>query len=87
MNVRTLFQETWICCGYGMIRIVVVFGEAAEEDGWVRMIVDGRECAMREDGFSADRKGAKPVTKTLTSSEDSLFDCVLGVAGEGFSCG
>lgn len=34
------------------------------------VIVDGRECAMREDGLRgySSRKGPKPVTKTLISS-------------------
>lgn len=37
------------------------------------VMVEGRECAMREDGLRgySSRKGPKPVTRTLISSGDS----------------
>lgn len=61
-----------------MSRIVVDFGDAVDDSevggGWVRVMVDGRECAMREEGLRGYwvLKGPKPVIRTLTSSEDSI---------------
>jgi len=71
-----------------MSRIVVGFGAADDavdgfgvggKAGWVRVMVDGRECAMREEGLSGYwiLKGPKPVTSTLISSEDCVSNSVL----------
>jgi hypothetical protein len=76
-----------------MSRIVVTFGAA---DGVVdvggertRVMVDGRECAMREEGLRGNLawKGPKPVTNTLISSGDSISVSVLGEVAWGGSEG
>ena len=49
-----------------------VVGDLEVGGGWVRVIVNGRECAMRKEGLRGYwvLKGSKPVIRTLTSSED-----------------
>jgi hypothetical protein len=70
-----------------MSRIVVTLGVAEGvvdgvdvEGGQTRVIVDGRECAMREEGLRGYLawKGPKPVTNTLISSDGSIPVSVLG---------
>ena len=64
-----------------MSRIVVDFGEGDNVVGdsgvvgrWVRVMVNGKECTMREEGLRGYwvLKWPKPVIRTLTSSEDSI---------------
>lgn len=58
-----------------------VDGFGVEGEGeWVRVMVGGRERAMREEGLRGylDLKGPKPVMSTLISSEDCASDSVLG---------
>ena len=54
--------------------------DGAEVREWVRVMVDGRECAMREEGLRGYwvLKGPKPVMSTLISSDSE--DCVGGGA-------
>ena len=70
-----------------MSRIVVTWGVAEGvvddvnvEGGQTRVIVEGRECAMREEGLRGYLawKGPKPVTNTLISSDGSIPVSVLG---------
>lgn len=59
-----------------MSRIVNVLGAECEGCGMGIVIVEGRECAMREDGLRgySSRKGPKPVMRTLSSSAESALE-------------
>lgn len=77
-----------------MSRIVMDFGAVDDtvvefgvegEGGWVSVITDGRECAMREEGLRGYSvlKGPKPVISTLISSGDCVSEPVLGGSWRG----
>jgi hypothetical protein len=73
-----------------MSRIVVDVGSADGAvdgfGGWMRVILDGRECAISEEGLRGYwvLKGPKPVMSTLTSVEDGVSSRSWGASWRGY---